>query len=88
MPDLVLSDMNETILHRLQERASRCGRTPTEEAKAILADVLQSNGLGTWTQVDAIYSRLAASGRTFSDSAGLLREKWFVPEVHSGSVRR
>lgn len=29
---------------------------------------------GTWARVDAIYSRLAATGRTFGDSAELLRE--------------
>ena len=42
------------------------------EARAILADVL---GTGDpWAGADAIFDELAASGRTFSDSAELVRE--------------
>lgn len=74
MSELVLTDVNEVVLHQLEERAARHGRTPEEEAKAILSEILQGKGQGAWAQVDAIYSHLAASGRTFSDSAELLRE--------------
>ena len=74
MAELVLTDLDDGVLHHLKERATRHGRTPAEEAKAILADALGGKPLDVWAPVDTIYRRLAASGRTFSDSADLLRE--------------
>ncbi len=74
MAELVLTDMDDVVLHHLQERATRRGRTPAQEANAILAEALRRQRLNDWASVDAIYHRLAASGRTFSDSADLLRE--------------
>jgi plasmid stability protein len=74
MPELILTDVDDVVLQDLQERATRNGRTPTEEAKAILLEALRSNGPNVWAPVDAIYRRLTASGRTFSDSGALLRE--------------
>ena len=74
MAELLLTDVDEVILHSLQERAARHGRTPDEEAKSILADSLGGIRPDVWAPVDAIYERLTASGRTFSDSAELLRK--------------
>jgi antitoxin FitA len=74
MPELILTDVDAVVLQDLRKRATRHGRTPTEEAKVILAEALRSEYLGAWAPVDAIYERLAASGRTFSDSANLVRE--------------
>jgi plasmid stability protein len=74
MAELVLTNVDDIVLHHLQERATRHGRTPAEEARAILAEVLRGKHLDVWAPVDAIYRRLAASGQTFSDSADLLRE--------------
>jgi plasmid stability protein len=74
MADLVLTGVDDGVLHHLQERAQAHGRTPAEEARAILTDALRGTPSGPWSAVDAIYGRLAASGRTFSDSADLLRE--------------
>ena len=48
--------------------------TVPSEAKAILSAALHGKGPEPWAPVDAIYDRLAATGRTFSDSADLLRE--------------
>ena len=62
MVELILTDVSEVVLHQLQARATSHGRTPEDEAKAILSEVLRGKGQGVWTQVDAIYSRLAASG--------------------------
>ena len=75
MADLVLTGVDDGVLRRLLERARASGRTPAEEARAILTDALRGAPLGPWSAVDAIYGRLAASGRTFSDSADLLRER-------------
>lgn len=74
MAELVLNDVENDLLDRLQMRATRHGRTPAEEAKAILLKALHGRGEELWEPVDAIYHRLATSGRTFSDSADLLRE--------------
>lgn len=74
MPEFVIPDVADSVLQRLQERASAHGRTAEVEAKAILAEALQSARHDDWAGVDAIYDRLAASGRSFSDSADLLRE--------------
>ncbi len=74
MAELVLTEVDDIVLHHLQERARRHGRTPAEEAGAILVEALRDQRLDVWGSVDAIYHHLAASGRTFSDSADLLRE--------------
>jgi len=74
MAELVLTDVENAVLHQLHLRAARHQRTPAEEAKAILSETLHRKGSSPWAPVDAIYQRLAASGRTFSDSADLLRE--------------
>lgn len=74
MAELILTEVDNRVLHSLQERALRHGRTPVEEAKAILAETLHGKLPDAWAQVDEIYHRLAATGRTFSDSADLIRE--------------
>ena len=74
MAELVLTDVDDTVLHHLRERATHHGRTPAEEATVILSEALHGQPAEDWAAVDAIYHRLAASGRTFSDSADLLRE--------------
>jgi len=74
MQELVLTDVDDVVLQDLRERAARRGRTPAEEAKAILAEALHSKLPDVWAPVDAIYHRLEASGGAFSDSADLVRE--------------
>jgi plasmid stability protein len=74
MQELLLTDMDDVVLQGLRECATRHGRTPAEEAKAILAAALRSNRTDDWAPVDAIFQRLAARGRSFTDSAELLRE--------------
>lgn len=74
MAELILTNVENDVLDELQTRARQHGRTPAEEAKALLLEALQEKGPQAWAPVDAIYDRLAASGRAFSDSAELLRE--------------
>ena len=74
MAELILTDLDHTVLQNLRDRAMLHGRTPAEEAKAILGEALRPKDSDAWSGVDNIYNRLAASGRTFSDSADLLRE--------------
>lgn len=74
MSELVLDGLDDTVLDDLRDRAARHGRTVPEEAKAILTEVLAPKRTDSWAAVDAIYDRLTASGKTFSDSTELLRE--------------
>ena len=74
MAELMLREFANELLDRLKARADRHGRTPDDEAKAILAEVVSSEPLRDWTVVDEIHRRLAASGRSFVDSSELLRE--------------
>lgn len=74
MAELMIPDVEESMLQRLHERASARGSTTEAEARLILAEALQPTGRDGWAQVNAIRQRLAASGRTFSDSSDLIRE--------------
>jgi plasmid stability protein len=74
MPALLIPDMEEPLFIRLRERAASHGRTPEAEAKRILLESLSPTGAEAWAEVNALHDRLAASGRSFSDSAELLRE--------------
>jgi hypothetical protein len=74
MAELILKDVDSVLLRELQELAERHGRTAAEQAKVILAGAVRGERGGDWAAVDAIYDRLAAAGKTFSDSADLLRE--------------
>jgi plasmid stability protein len=74
MSQLIIAEIEEGVLQRLRDQATAHGRTTEAEARAILEDALRRQQTDVWARVDAIYERLAASGRTFSDSAELLRE--------------
>lgn len=74
MAELFITDVEDPILRELQERASAHGRSAEAEAREILAEALQLKKQAAWAQVNAFCDRLAASGRTFSDSTELIRE--------------
>ena len=60
--------------YRIQERATHNGGRPAEATEVNPSDAQAADHPDAWAAVDAIYARLAASGRVFSDSADLLRE--------------
>lgn len=74
MFQLTLSDIGDQLWAKLRERAKAHGQTPEAEAKAILTQALVSDRADRWAKVNAIRDRLAASGRTFSDSTELIAE--------------
>ena len=74
MPRLTIQNLDETLWQRLRAWAAAHGQTPEAEAEAILAQTLGRGRDEVWHKVDAIHDRLAASGRTFSDSTEILRE--------------
>jgi antitoxin FitA len=71
MTQLHISNVDSNLYEQLQIRALGHGRTPEDEAKAILEQTLQN---GIRSEVTQIYDRLKSSGKTFSDSTELLRE--------------
>jgi antitoxin FitA len=74
MPQLIIHNLDSAVWRGLNERAAAHGQTPEDVAKAILADALARVEPDPWAEVNAIRERLAASGRTFSDSAELIAE--------------
>ena len=50
MAELVLTDVENDVLHQLQMRATRHGRTPVEEAKAILLEALHGRNAEVWEE--------------------------------------
>jgi plasmid stability protein len=74
MADIVLNDLSDRLIIELGRRAANHRRSPAEEAKSILSNVLLSPSNTVWCPVDTISSRLANSGRQFEDSAKLIRE--------------
>jgi plasmid stability protein len=74
MSELVISNMDATVLARLEARAAIHGNTLEGEAKEILASVVGASGGNNWDAVDAIRKRLTASRKHFGDSVELLRE--------------
>jgi plasmid stability protein len=73
MSQLLISDVEDSLLDQLRQRAAIHGRTAEAEAKAILAAALQTQA-NPWAEVDAIRERLRATGRDFGDSVEDLRE--------------
>ena len=73
MSALVIPDLDEATLSELRHRATVHGRAMEIEARAILTAALQAPA-NSWAAANAIHERLADTGRTFSDSAELLRE--------------
>jgi plasmid stability protein len=74
LSDLLLTNLDEKILARLDAAAVAHGSTAEDVAKEILSTALGSRPSDNWAAVDAIRQRLAASRRSFSDSLELLRE--------------
>ncbi len=74
MPQLIIPDVDESLLRTLQNQASAHGTSPETEARRILQQALEPPKPATWDAINASRQRLAASGRTFSDSAELIRE--------------
>jgi hypothetical protein len=73
MSELVIHG-HERVLGYLQQRADACGSTMADEARRILEQALRPMATGAWTHINALREKLAASGRSFSDSTALIRE--------------
>jgi antitoxin FitA len=68
--DLIVRDVEEDIIEQLRERAWRNGRSFEEELRLILRQAAEkSAAVGEMERI-----RRLLAGRTFSDSAELIRE--------------
>jgi antitoxin FitA len=74
MGQLMIPELDATLLQRLNARASAHGRTAEAEARIILQQALHWASGGSWAQVNVLRQTLATSGRHFSDAADLVRE--------------
>jgi plasmid stability protein len=72
MPNVLVRDVDETILAQLKDQAQRNGRSLQSEVLAILTNFVSSNTLSD--EETAARIKDALRGRMFSDSAALLRE--------------
>jgi plasmid stability protein len=72
MAQVLIRDLDQEVLDRLKQRAERSGRSLEAELRSILR---QASGLDK-EQVLAELEKIRAlyAGRTFSDSAELIRE--------------
>jgi len=76
------------VIEKLKNRARQNGRSLEAELRLILPEAAGDNMAQIQLEIEHVRAMFA--GRTFSDSAGLLREdrERFLPEVHAEAARR
>ncbi|MDP8923956.1 MAG: Arc family DNA-binding protein [Chloroflexota bacterium] len=76
MADILVRDVPQELLDSLKERAARNGRSLQREVMLILDGTLKEEARrrAALAAADEIRNRLAATGRTFSNSVDDLRE--------------
>lgn len=72
MPNVLVRDVDETLLAQLKDHAQRNGRSLQSEVLAILTNFVSTNMLSD--EETATRIKDALRGRIYSDSAALLRE--------------
>jgi plasmid stability protein len=72
MAQLLVRNLNRTVVERLRRRARRGRRSLESEVRAILEQAAQADMTSARTLANRIRTRLR--GRRFSDSAALVRE--------------
>jgi plasmid stability protein len=75
MAELVLHDLDPDLLRQLNALASKSGRSVEQEAKRMLEESL---GVARERAVEAARRIRESHGRTFSDSADLIRREEFT----------
>jgi plasmid stability protein len=75
MADVLIRNVPQPLLEALKERSAQHRRSLQQELLSILESAIAGSAEGSPAQVAAVIrNRLAESGRTFSDSAALIRE--------------
>jgi len=71
---LLVRNVDDDVVRRLKKRARQRGHSLQVELKEILEESAQFDYELSWKAADRIYRKLKATGKSFSDSAELLRE--------------
>lgn len=74
MAQVLVRNLKSNVVARLKKRAKTRGRSLQAEVKTILEDAAKDVSDDFWKEADRIREQLKRSGRTFSDSAALIRE--------------
>ena len=72
MPDVLVRDVEESVLERLKDRAKQNGRSLQKELKLLFRSFVETDALSS--DETAAKIRNSLRGRIHSDSAELLRE--------------
>lgn len=72
MAQVLVRQLDEKLVDRLKRRAQEHGRTLESEIRTILEEAVPDYE-GAWKRIEQFHKRLKKSGRTFSDSAELIR---------------
>lgn len=74
MPDILVRDVPQDVLERFKAIAARRGRSMQQELRRLIARETGYSLLETYEAAKRISEKFRAEGRTFSDSAELVRE--------------
>lgn len=73
MAQILIRNLDDKLVGRLKKRAKEHGRSLQAETKRILEEAVPDYE-AVWKRIDRFRNKLKRSGRTFSDSAELIRE--------------
>jgi plasmid stability protein len=75
MAQVLVRNLKERVVARLKKRAAQRGRSLQAEVKQILEDAAaEADQTDVWKKIEKFRERMVRSGKTFSDSAELIRE--------------
>ena len=72
MAQLLVREVPQDVVEALKRRAKEHGRSAEAEHRAILEEALRPDRAGFWERAAKLREEL--SGRTFTDSTGLIRQ--------------
>jgi len=74
MPSILIRDISEKTVKHLKARAKQHNRSLQQEVNVLIENYTAHSGESITHRAESIRKRLAAKGKKFSDSAGLIRE--------------
>ena len=73
MAQALVLELSDQVVNRLKKRAKEHGRSLQAEVKTILEEAVPDYEQA-WKRIDALRDKFKRSGKTFSDSADLIRD--------------
>ena len=73
MAHILVRQLSDQVVKRLKKRAKEHGRSLQAEVKTILEEAVPDYEQA-WKRIDMLREKLKRSGKTFIDSADLIRE--------------